>query len=92
MPIYEYQCSVCGTHFEMQQKMQDSPPQKAPGCTRKDCQIDKQLSAFAAVVKSANPIAASVARLGDAFPHCQKPAPKEQSTHICSSGCAMHSL
>jgi len=32
MPIYEYQCEQCGHHFEMIQKITDSPVKQCPVC------------------------------------------------------------
>ena len=90
MPIYEYSCSTCGTNFETQHKMNDSPPAHAPDCSRGDCKIEKQMTAFASVIKSPNPLACSVAKLKDTFPYCQTPPTKQESAHTCRPGCAMH--
>jgi putative FmdB family regulatory protein len=35
MPIYEYQCSGCGKHFEIFQKMSDSPLTECKECKGK---------------------------------------------------------
>jgi putative FmdB family regulatory protein len=32
MPLYEYQCSKCGTTFEVMQKFSDPPLAEHPGC------------------------------------------------------------
>lgn len=32
MPIYEYQCSTCGHHLEVIQKMSDDPLKDCPDC------------------------------------------------------------
>jgi len=32
MPIYEYQCSKCGHHLELIQKMSDAPLTECPEC------------------------------------------------------------
>ena len=32
MPIYEYECSKCGHHLEVMQKMSDKPLTKCPKC------------------------------------------------------------
>lgn len=32
MPTYEYECLSCGTHFEMFQKMSESPTDKCIDC------------------------------------------------------------
>jgi len=34
MPIYEYQCSVCGHHLETIQKMSEAPLVDCPACGR----------------------------------------------------------
>ena len=33
MPIYEYECENCGTHFERLQSMQSEPIRQCPECT-----------------------------------------------------------
>lgn len=32
MPIYEYQCTACGEHFEKRQKFSDEPVKECPSC------------------------------------------------------------
>jgi putative FmdB family regulatory protein len=32
MPIYEYECTNCGLHFERQQRVSDDPIQVCPNC------------------------------------------------------------
>jgi putative FmdB family regulatory protein len=32
MPIYEYECTNCGLHFERQQRISDDPIQVCPNC------------------------------------------------------------
>ena len=32
MPLYEYQCDVCGHRFELIQKFSDLPVEKCPSC------------------------------------------------------------
>ena len=32
MPIYEYECEVCGHHHEVMQKMSDDPLVQCPSC------------------------------------------------------------
>ncbi len=34
MPIYEFQCSTCGTHFDRLQKLSDPDPDKCPECDK----------------------------------------------------------
>lgn len=33
MPTYEYECKICGHHFEMLQKMTDKLTKKCPKCS-----------------------------------------------------------
>ncbi|MBN1592253.1 MAG: zinc ribbon domain-containing protein [Candidatus Coatesbacteria bacterium] len=32
MPTYEYECTACGRHFDVQQAMSDEPLDKCPDC------------------------------------------------------------
>jgi putative FmdB family regulatory protein len=32
MPLYEYECSTCGHHFEVIRKFSDPPEEKCPKC------------------------------------------------------------
>jgi putative FmdB family regulatory protein len=32
MPIYEYECTTCGAHFERLQRFGDTPPSYCPQC------------------------------------------------------------
>ena len=32
MPLYEFECSTCGTHFERLQKLADADPEICPEC------------------------------------------------------------
>jgi putative FmdB family regulatory protein len=32
MPLYEYQCTDCGNHFELRQKFSDTPARECPKC------------------------------------------------------------
>ncbi len=41
MPIYEYQCEVCGHRFELLQKVNDAP---ATDCTECGGQVERLLS------------------------------------------------
>jgi len=43
MPIYEYQCQVCGHHVEALQKVSDAPLRKCPECGKS--KLKKLLSA-----------------------------------------------
>lgn len=43
MPIYEYQCTKCGHHLEIIQKMSDEPLTKCPECHQPT--LTKQISA-----------------------------------------------
>lgn len=33
MPIYEYECENCGTHFEKMQSVNDAPVRQCPECS-----------------------------------------------------------
>jgi len=33
MPIYEYECENCGTHFDKLQSIQDDPVRQCPECS-----------------------------------------------------------
>ena len=33
MPIYEYECESCGTHFDKLQSMKDAPLRQCPECS-----------------------------------------------------------
>ena len=35
MPTYEYECSLCGLHFEKQQSISDEPLEECPECKGK---------------------------------------------------------
>jgi len=43
MPFYEYQCSACGAHTEVLQKISDAPLRKCPECGKN--QLKKLVSA-----------------------------------------------
>ena len=32
MPIYEYECTSCGSHFEFLEKVNEAPTKKCPKC------------------------------------------------------------
>ena len=32
MPTYEYECTKCGTSFELEQKISDKPRERCPEC------------------------------------------------------------
>ncbi len=48
MPIYEYQCRVCGYTFEALQKFSDKPIEECPRCSSA---VERLLSAPALVFK-----------------------------------------
>jgi putative FmdB family regulatory protein len=35
MPTYEYECTKCGHHFEMEQRITDEPRKRCPKCRGK---------------------------------------------------------
>ena len=92
MPIYDYHCQTCGNNFEINHKMSQSAPPHGPNCSRSDCNLEKQLSAPAGIIKGANPF----------ITKCGKPlvdeglcanvttSKAEEPAHSCSSGCALH--
>ncbi|MCW5588715.1 MAG: zinc ribbon domain-containing protein [Legionellales bacterium] len=43
MPFYEYQCQACGHHFEVLQKISDTPLSQCPQCGKP--QLSKLVSA-----------------------------------------------
>lgn len=43
MPIYEYECSQCGHHLEVLQKMSDDPLKTCPECGKPE--LKKKISA-----------------------------------------------
>jgi putative FmdB family regulatory protein len=93
MPIYDYQCETCGQHFEISHKMSQSAPPHGPGCSRPDCDLVKQLSAPAGIVKGANPFVTKCGKpLPDESGCANAAAPKNtESAHSCQTGCALHS-
>ena len=87
MPNYDYLCRSCGQKFEIHHKMNESAPKFGPDCAQKNCALERQISAPAAMVKSSNPIAGG----------SLTKAPKDQSksaltepAHTCGSGCTFH--
>ena len=90
MPLYCYHCDSCGQTFEVQHKMAEPSPVKGPGCDRADCCMEKQLVPVAAIFKMANPF---INKKGPPISDNAFSRPKaksEESTHVCSTGCAMH--
>jgi len=67
MPLYEFSCAACGTHFEM--LMREGSIPACPSCRSE--QVEKQLSAFA--VGASSPKAAATAANGPCS-GCQNPA------------------
>ena len=49
MPIYEYQCTVCGAHLEKIQKISDAPLIDCPECGKPG--LEKLVSAAGFVLK-----------------------------------------
>jgi putative FmdB family regulatory protein len=48
MPVYEYQCTTCGDHFEKRQKFSDAPISDCPSCGG---QVQKLISSVAFSLK-----------------------------------------
>ncbi len=45
MPTYEYRCSVCEQHFDVEQSFSDPTLETMPGCDEGDHQLKKVFSA-----------------------------------------------
>ena len=54
MPIYEYRCHTCGKEFSVQAKMADAPPTRGLDCVSNKCQLEKQMSLTAGIVKGSH--------------------------------------
>ena len=93
MPLYDYQCSNCGKHFELLHKMSEIAPPHGPDCSSPDCNLIKQLAAPVGIVKGANPFASSTGKTlpDESFCASASDQKKEESSHTCISGCALHS-
>ena len=87
MPNYDYLCQTCGKAFEIHHKMNDSPPKFGPHCSQKNCQLEKQLAAPAAMVRSSNPMVAGV---DSKTPKREESNKQSVQDHTCSAGCALH--
>ncbi len=48
MPTYDYECSACGGHVEIFQKITDDPVKKCPACGKK--KLVRQFGTGAAIV------------------------------------------
>ncbi len=95
MPIYDYQCSTCGKHFELMHKMSEVAPPHGPDCSSPDCHLVKQMTAPAGIVKGANPYISSCGKSlpDESFCASASEPKKQESSHTCGSGggsCAMH--
>lgn len=82
MPLYEYKCKSCEQSFQVQARMSDPEPQRAPDCQRADCSVQKSLSRVFGVVAGAHQAPA------------ERPAPARPqlsaAEHICSKYCDQH--
>ena len=74
MPIYEYQCSKCGT-FEVTQRITEPALKKCPTCGRK---IERLLSASSFILKGSGWYQTDYARKGS--------APSESSSDSSDKG------
>jgi putative FmdB family regulatory protein len=82
MPIYGYQCQVCGHDFELMQKMSDPDPSTCPACGKPD--VRKQLSAAGFHLKGSGWYATDF-KGGDKKSADKKPADKDSSSTKDSS-------
>jgi len=48
MPIYEYECPICGKHYEIFQKFSDKPLSRCPSCGG---QVHKVISRTSFILK-----------------------------------------
>lgn len=71
MPTYEYECSICGLHFERQQSIKDEPIKECPECGKEVQRLVSGGSGF--IMKSAGgsrPDAAKVCSLEETGKTC----------------------
>jgi putative FmdB family regulatory protein len=93
MPLYDYQCSTCGKHFELMHKMSEVAPPHGPDCSSPDCNLVKQLTTAAGIIKCANPLVSACGKSlpDESFCASAPNEKKEESLHTCGGGgCAMH--
>jgi putative FmdB family regulatory protein len=80
MPIYEYECTGCGKHHEIIQKMSDKPLVKCPRCSGK---LQKLISQSAFHLKGSGWYATDYAKKSTSAPSPTKKSedkPPETST------------
>jgi putative FmdB family regulatory protein len=82
MPIYEYECTACGKHHEIIQKMSDKPVVKCPQCSGK---LQKLISQSSFHLKGSGWYATDYAKKSSSPPapvkkHDDKPAETSSKT------------
>ena len=75
MPVYEYQCSSCGDHFERRQKYSDGPVTECPSCGG---QVQKLISSAAFTLKGGG-------WYSDLYASRRKEAPAGEATRAAPS-------
>jgi len=91
MPIYRYLCTACDESFEVQAKMADAAPQKAPGCNESHCHLIKQLSRVAILTPGKASLSAAKSHLQQADAIMTKngagPQAQEGCGEVCPTSC-----
>lgn len=89
MPIYEYHCTRCDDHFEVTQKITDSPLAECPKCQGR---VEKLISQSSFVLKGSGWYQTDYARKGtavekkDSAPSCAASGSKPSCAGCPSSG------
>ena len=87
MPIYRYLCTACDEGFEVQAKMADAAPQKAPGCNESHCHLVKQLSRVAILTPGKASLSAAKSHLQQADAIITKSGASTKSQEDCGEVC-----
>lgn len=77
MPLYEFQCKVCGHRFEKIQKFSDSPPSECPECGEDE--IEQVIHAPAVQFKGSGWYVTDYAKKGNQSASGSKPESKSDS-------------
>jgi len=78
MPLYEYQCQVCGLRFEVRQKFSDAPVGRCSTC---DGQVKKMISRAGFALKGGGWFDQGYAQEGS----CAAPAAAQENNPACQS-------